>query len=134
MAENHGNIDTKNVNLRLEVEKYPMHTEYKLQWHKHERVLDDINMYLSCWVDISTRSDTFVVSMNGFPNLTINNELCQDPHNMTIEDWTLLTMLYPQITTQYWNILKLLKDFVDKPIEEEYLIENVKCILKGETN
>lgn len=126
MEKNHGNIDFDNC-ATLTVNKYPLHTEYVLAWSD----TDNITVY---WVTISTRYDTFIVTWRNFPDLTIDDELCQDPHNMTAEDWTLLTMLHPQITTQYWNILKLLKDYVDKLIEEEYLINNVKCILKGETN
>ena len=139
MAENHGNVDFDIFVscVTLDIDKYPLHIEYVISW-RETRMPKDIMWNINIEyhkITFSVRNKTFVVCFNSrFPDLTIDEDLCQDPHNMTSEDWTLLTMLYPQITTQYWEILKLLKDYVDKHIEEEYLIENVKCILKGETD
>lgn len=108
MAENHGNVDTKNINLTLEVEKYPMHTEYKLEWRNYTEftlAASGLPAFYLCSISISARHSTFIIStvnsLQLIPDLTIDEELCQDPHNMTLEDWTLLMMLYPQITTQH---------------------------------
>ena len=67
---------------------------------------------------------------------TINNDIVQDPKNISDEDFQLLKILNPNVTDTQFNIFKELKLYLDNHQTEDYTLDQVKQILKdkGEWN
>lgn len=62
----------------------------------------------------------------------IDSDLVENPKSLSVYDWQLLKILYPEVKNFQWEIFKTLKDLVDNRIEEDYTLERIKEILQKE--
>lgn len=62
----------------------------------------------------------------------IDSDLVENPKSLSVYDWQLLKILYPEVKNFQWEIFKTLKDLVDNKVEEEYTLERIKSILQKE--